>query len=139
MRQGLGYAEIGEENLHAWLDAYGRAWEDRDPDAVAGLFTDDASYQVRPSPFQGPLHGREAILDYWRWSTSTATEVSFEFEVLDFAGDSGAARWSAWIRENDVIQRVDGIFVVALSTGNRCHNLYEWWNTGRRPPSERDA
>jgi hypothetical protein len=123
--------EIGEEDLRAWLDAYGRAWEGHDSAAVAGLFTEDASYQIRPSPFAGPLRGRQEILDYWRWSTGSATEISFEFEVLDAAGESGAARWSAWIREDDTLQRVEGIFLVVLSPDRRCCELHEWWNTDR--------
>jgi hypothetical protein len=128
------HMEIREEEIGTWLDAYGRAWEERDPVAIAGLFTEDASYYMRPSPFAGSLKGREAIVDYWRWSTSGTTEVSFEYEVLAVAGETGAARWSAWIREDETIQRVDGIFVVALSAGNRCHELREWWNTGGDRP-----
>ncbi len=31
----------------SWLDAYGRAWESRDPQAAAKLFTEDGTYQVK--------------------------------------------------------------------------------------------
>ena len=44
-----------EEQLSAWLSAYGRAWEQRDPAAVADLFTAEASYEISPSPFPQPL------------------------------------------------------------------------------------
>jgi hypothetical protein len=47
----------------SWLEAYGRAWRDRNPQAAADLFADDGTYQV--TPFLEPMRGRPAILDYW--------------------------------------------------------------------------
>jgi hypothetical protein len=48
----LSYMEIGVGNdlaaLKAWLDAYGQAWEGRNPEAAANLYTEDGTYQVTP-------------------------------------------------------------------------------------------
>jgi len=33
-----------ENDIRAWLDAYGRAWQDRDPQAAAQLYAEDGSY-----------------------------------------------------------------------------------------------
>jgi len=45
-----------------WLDAYKRAWETRDPEAAANLFTANANYHE--TPFEDPVRGREGIRDY---------------------------------------------------------------------------
>jgi SnoaL-like domain len=49
--------------FRSWLDAYGRAWEKRDPEAATALFTEDSTYQV--TPFLEPMRGRKAIFEYW--------------------------------------------------------------------------
>ena len=36
-------------NVQGWLDAYKKAWEERDPAAAAALFTEDAVWEMPPS------------------------------------------------------------------------------------------
>lgn len=136
-RGSLDNGVVGEENLRAWLDAYGRAWEGRDPLRAASLFTEDASYEVKPSPFEGPLRGKKAILDYWERSTDGATDVSFEFEVLAVEDGQGMARWWASIRDRGAVNRLGGVFVVTLAGDNRCRELREWWNPGEPANGDR--
>jgi hypothetical protein len=131
--RGSGRNGVTEEDLGSWLDAYGRAWEERDPLAAASLFTEDASYQITPSPFGGPLLGRRAILDYWASATDQDKEVSFGFEVLAVADRRGIARWWASVREREDDDRLGGIFVVSLTSDNRCSELREWWNSEAPP------
>jgi ketosteroid isomerase-like protein len=125
---GCPSASISERDLGSWLAAYGRAWEGRDPVAVASLFTDDASYAITPSPFDEPLRGREEILDYWAGATAADKRVSFDYEVLAVADERGIARWWASMQERDGHVRIGGVFVVALTSDNRCSELREWWN-----------
>jgi hypothetical protein len=58
-----------------WLDAYGRAWENRNPEAATALFTDGGSYQV--TPFLKPMCGREAIFEYWSEVARTEENIRF--------------------------------------------------------------
>ena len=51
------------ETFKTWLGVYGRAWETRDPQAAAHLFTEEATYQE--TPFDKPMRGLSAIMDYW--------------------------------------------------------------------------
>src|SRR5437660_7610952 len=77
---------VNQEALKSWLDAYGRAWETRDPEAVIKLFTEDATYQE--APFSEPMRGRAAIREYWAEKVARSQEqVSFGYEVLALAGD----------------------------------------------------
>ena len=45
-----------QDEFKTWLDAYGRAWETRDANTVADLFSDDAAYHETPfvEPWRGP-------------------------------------------------------------------------------------
>ena len=111
-----------------WLDLYGRAWIDQDPNAAAALYTDDATYQV--TPFSEPLRGRDAIYGYWGSVAKTEKEIQFNYEVLAVTAENGIARWwaSFLIVPLGLETRLDGIFVVSLDSDGRCLSLREWWH-----------
>jgi hypothetical protein len=93
---------MDEEKFDFWLEAYGRAWENRDPAAAAELFSENATY--RETPFDEPARGREAIFDYWARATAGQDGVRFGHEVLmvdSYMGspDGGRrSRASGWAR-----------------------------------------
>jgi nuclear transport factor 2 (NTF2) superfamily protein len=60
--------------LKSWLDAYGRAWENRDPEAAASLFTEDATYHE--SPLDELMRGRSKIVEYWSFRGHRQTSIS---------------------------------------------------------------
>lgn len=121
------------EALAAWLDAYRRAWEDRDPDAAALLFTEDGTYQW--GPFEEPLRGRDAIRERWADAVAGQTDVSFGHEPLAVDDGRGYARW--WVAfavpTAQLRIRLEGIFEIALDEGGRCHTFREWWNAEEEP------
>jgi uncharacterized protein (TIGR02246 family) len=59
--------------VEATVDRYVAASNDGDADALTDLYADDA---VLLPPDQEPIHGREAIGDFWRQGTDTGLEVS---------------------------------------------------------------
>ena len=77
--------------LTEWLDAYGRAWEERDPEAASQLFSEDAIYQW--GPFGKKLRGRPLIREAWAEATETQDNVEFRYEVLSASARSGLVRW----------------------------------------------
>ena len=46
-----------------WLDRYIAAWLSYDPEAIAGLFTEDVVYRYHPTG--DPVVGREAVVAAW--------------------------------------------------------------------------
>lgn len=52
------------DEVMAWVGAYVSAWRASDPEAVARLFTDDATYLRSPYD-EEPLHGHDAIRGFW--------------------------------------------------------------------------
>ena len=115
--------------LNNWLEAYGQAWETRDPEAVAQLFTLDALYRERP--FTEPLRGRDAIREYWsRVVAHSQEQIHFGFEIVALDKNRGVARWwAAFVRvsSNQRVQ-LDGIFLLTFSDANLCCELREWWH-----------
>ncbi len=116
------------EGFTAWLQKYGLAWEARDAKAAAELYAEDGTYQV--TPFVEPMHGRTAILEYWRNVAQTEENVQFGYEVLSVTPEQGIARWWAWfVRVPPGLKtKLDGIFVIALDDQGKCTRLREWWH-----------
>jgi hypothetical protein len=119
--------------LTEWLDAYGKAWEDRDPEAAAELFTEDAVYQW--GPFGRRLRGRVMIREAWAEAVETQANVEFGYEVLTASARGGIVRW--WVGADDptrtVRERAEGIFRLAFDESGLCTSLEEWWNATEEP------
>ena len=115
-------------SFESWLEAYGRAWRDRNPQAAANLFAEDGTYQV--TPFVEAMRGRAAILEYWSHVDQTEQAIQFGYEVLAVTAEAGIARWCASfvIVPPGLQTRLDGIFLISLDTNGCCTSLREWWH-----------
>jgi len=110
------------------MDAYGRAWDSRDPQAAAELFAENGTYQV--TPFLEPIRGRQAIFDYWSHVARTEQDIRFEYEILSVTPEVGIARWwASFVRVPHRLQtKLDGISLISLGPDCRCNSLREWWH-----------
>ena len=119
--------------LTEWLDAYGVAWESRDPDAAAELFTEDAVYQW--GPFGQRLRGRVMIREAWAEALETQDNVEFGYEVMTATARGGIVRW--WCASDrpaeELRVHLEGIFRLAFDETGLCKSLEEWWNAKREP------
>jgi SnoaL-like domain len=123
-------------DLADWIEGYRRAWVERDPQAAAALFTEDASY--RSSPFVEPNLGPEGVVAYWSGATSTQADVEVEMGEPLVVGDHAAVEWWTRMRaDGDEITLV-GCLLLRFAPDGRCEDLREYWNyeSGRRPPHE---
>jgi SnoaL-like domain len=119
--------------LTDWLDDYGRAWRERDADAAADLFAEDAIYQW--GPFGEKLHGRPLIRAAWAEATESQENVEFGYEVLSATQRGGLVRW--WSAYDDAARerhvRNEGVFRLAFDDDGLCKSLEEWWNSDESP------
>lgn len=85
---------MAPDAFSAWLDAYGHAWETRDPQAVRTLFAGTATYQTTPS--NEPMRDLDAIVEYWSRVTGLQEQIRFGYEILvttdDLAKDYASVR-----------------------------------------------
>jgi hypothetical protein len=114
--------------LTEWLDEYGRAWVERDPEAASQLFSEDAVYQW--GPFGRRLRGRPLIREAWAEATETQQNVEFRYEVLSATASSGLVHWwSEYDQPSDEVHvRIEGIFRLAFDEDGLCKSLEEWFN-----------
>ena len=122
-----------EQDVHDWLDEYGRAWVDGDPDRVVVLFSDTATY--RETPFDKPMRGRREIREYWQEGAADAQEnVEFMSQVWAVVDDTAIAGWQARFTEkaSGVRVELDGTFRLVFSSEQgalQCTLLEEWWHS----------
>ena len=123
-----------KESFERWLQAYGQAWETRDPAAVAALFTEDARYYE--TPFTESMRGRAAIHEYWSHVPRSQDRIQFRYQILAVLGDVGIARWwASFVRlPSEIHVKLDGIFVVAFDGNSLCRELREWWHREEKQP-----
>jgi len=115
-------------SLEAWLKNYEQAWELRDADRAAALFTENAPYHEMP--FDAPKLGRKGIRDYWTTVTADQRNVDFKFAIVAVNGQTGVARWSASLdsASRGVHVTLDGVFVLTFDASGLCSELREWWH-----------
>jgi ketosteroid isomerase-like protein len=122
--------------LTEWLDAYGKAWEERDPEAAGDLFTEDAVYQW--GPFGQRLRGKLMIREAWAEAVETQQNVKFGYEVMTATGSGGIVRWwcDADLPADGVHSRTEGIFRLAFEESGLCTSLEEWFNSKEEPAAD---
>jgi uncharacterized protein (TIGR02246 family) len=119
-----------------WIQAYGRAWRERDAEAAASLFTDDAVY--RSHPLREPHRGHDAIRDYWAGATRDQADLDLRFGAPIIAGDRAAVEWWAQMLSEGEEVTLPGILYLRFASDGRCEELREAWHleSGRIPPPE---
>jgi ketosteroid isomerase-like protein len=119
--------------LTEWLDAYGRAWEERDAQAASDLFTEDAVYQW--GPFGRKLRGRIMIREAWAEAVERQEKIAFGYEVMSASADGGIVRWwcAADLPAERVRSKTEGIFRLAFDETGMCTSLEEWFNSEQEP------
>jgi ketosteroid isomerase-like protein len=130
-----GADALSREELDGWLAAYGKAWETRDANAAAALFTAEATYQ--DVPFDPPHQGQEGIRNYWSGVTKDQRNVKFGYEVIAVSGSTGIAHWTAEfdVEPSKAHLSLNGVFVLEFDADGRCRSLREWWHLKSAEPA----
>ena len=122
-----------QTTLHArdaeyFLDKYKRAWETRDADLAASLFTRDARY--KENPFGEPIIGREAIHDYWASATAQQEDIHFTVTNSIHTGYVLIAEWTCTYRDRTTGKRRElaGMFFADFY-GPQVRAFREYWQS----------
>jgi ketosteroid isomerase-like protein len=122
------------EQLTDWLAGYERAWRAPGTEALADLFSDDASYST--APYESPHQGLPAIREMWE-AERLGPDEEFEMtsEIVALEGDTGVMRIEVQYREPKNKEYRD-LWVVRLDESGRCFHFEEWpfW-----PPDQEGA
>lgn len=117
-----------EQTARRWLEALTRAWQAHDADAMAALFTEDASEQV--DPFKTPMRGRENLRKGFAWWMKDQQEIHISIGTVDVIGNRFYAEMDAtWViaLTGERIQE-RGLLVCDME-GDRVGTMREFWKT----------
>lgn len=128
MAQAQESANPSSAAVTAWLEGYGRAWETKDPDAAAALFSSDARYYE--TPYAEPFAGQTGVRDYWASVTADQSDIDFTHELVGVTNGTAVARWSATFSliSNGASVELNGVFLLRFDVDGRCTMLREWWH-----------
>jgi ketosteroid isomerase-like protein len=114
----------GSERFDAWIADYERAWRTAGTTALAGLFTDDASY--RAGPYEEPVLGLDAIGAFWEAEREGPDETfTLTAGLVAAQGDTAVAR--AEVVYGDPPHRTyRDLWIVTLAADGRCAAFEEW-------------
>ena len=113
-------------NVQGWLDAYKKAWEERDPAAAAALFTEDSKYFEQP--YQAPFEGSEGVRDYWIRVTETQSEIDLRWGRPVSDGDHTAVEWWCRFKNEGAPVTLAGSMTLLFADDGRCRELREYWH-----------
>lgn len=111
-----------EEDLQRWLDRYVAAWRSYDPDEIAALFTEDATYAYKP--WEEPLQGRDAIVADWLDDPDPPGSWEASYRPLVVGDDAAVATGETRYEDGKVYSNM---FVVELDESGVCRRFTEWY------------
>jgi ketosteroid isomerase-like protein len=125
---------LDRARLTDWIAGYERAWRAPGTEALAELFTEDASYST--APYESPHRGLDGIGEMWE-AERLGPDEEFEMtsEVVAVEGDTGVVKIEVQYRAPKNKEYRD-IWIVRLDDAGLCTHFEEWpfW-----PPDQRGA
>ena len=114
--------------VQEWVDGYGQAWRDKDPDAAAALFTENATY--RDHPTGGGYRGPDGVREYWTNITAPQENPDVRMGTPIVSTDNRRAAvefWARFVNDGQPVS-VIGILFLRFADGGLCEELRETWN-----------
>ncbi len=112
------------EQVKEWIAAYERAWRTPGTDAVAKIFTPDASYSQ--GPYREPVVGLPAIGRMWEAERDGPDEAfSMRTEVVAVDGDTAVVRVEVEYGEPVTEEYLD-MWIIKFAEDGRCRHFEEW-------------
>lgn len=113
-------------SVEEWAEAYRKAWEERDPEAAAALFTEDATY--RDNIYEDPHQGRLGVAEYWRNVTESQDAVRVVMgQPYGTAERAGVEFWTRMTVGGAPVT-LAGCLLLDFDGQGLCSALREYWN-----------
>ena len=115
------------DDLETWLASYRLAWGSDDPEDVAALFTDSATYS--PWPYAAPWLGRDEIVAKWIARGDSGRPRAFEHRILAVDGDLGVVEGVTGYpaHGNEEETEFKNLWLIRLAPDGCASEFDEWW------------
>jgi hypothetical protein len=115
---------MDREHVMGWIAAYERAWRTPGTEALATIFTAEATY--RQGPYREPVIGLPAIARMWEDERAGPDEVfRMTSDVVAIEGDTAVVRVEVRYG-NPVGQEYRDLWIVRFAEDGRCSSFEEW-------------
>ncbi|SEK56094.1 nuclear transport factor 2 family protein [Streptacidiphilus jiangxiensis] len=126
-------------NVHTWIDLLEERWKGRDPQAIAELFTEEASYHQ--GPYGAPHVGRQAIAGHWTTTLSNQKDPIVWFGTPIASGDRAFVEWWCILHDpaTGTPRTAAGCLALRFAEDGRCTSFHEYWHSApdtAREPAE---
>jgi len=124
---------MNEQMARAWLDRLVQAWLSHDADAMAELFTDDASDQA--DPFKPMVRGKENLRKGFEWWMKDQRDIHVSIGNVDVIGYRFYAEMDAsWIVISSGAKIEERGLLVCDMQDEQVRVMREFWKsrTGRQ-------
>ncbi len=109
-----------------WVDAYRVAWETRDAEAAARLFTSDATY--RDNIVEPPYQGQDGVRTYWTSVTASQGKVRVRMGRPFVDGDRVAVEFWTTMEVDGEASTIAGCLLLDFTDEWLCRRLREYWH-----------
>ncbi|MFE9451336.1 nuclear transport factor 2 family protein [Streptomyces sp. NPDC006739] len=111
-----------------WIAALEAGWRARDPEAIAALFTADATYHQ--GPYGAPHTGRAAVAAHWRHTLSRQKDARMWFGDPIVSGDRAAVEWWCVLYDpaTGAPRNAAGCLTLRFAPDGRCASFHEYWH-----------
>jgi hypothetical protein len=125
---------VERNRVEEWVEEYVAAWLSYDPEAIGGLFSEDAEYRYHP--FDPPLVGREEIVEAWLSGRDDPGTYHADYSVYAVEGDraviTGVSTYFKDSGREVITAAYDNCFLVEFDEEGRCASFTEWYAKRRR-------
>ncbi len=119
--------QLSASRAKRFLAQYEEAWEKRNADQAASLFTRDAHYWE--NPFGEAIVGREAIRAYWQAATAKQDDIRFTLKNSFHHRYTLVAEWTCEYRHKPSGERRElAGMMFADFYGDQVRTFREYWN-----------
>lgn len=116
---------LADRRTLAAVEAFGRAFDSCDADAVMACMTDDCVFEnTTPAPDGERLTGAAAVGGFWRRFFASTPSARFRTEEAFVAGDRAVVRWTfSWDEGPENRGQVRGVDVLSVREGRVAEKL----------------
>jgi hypothetical protein len=121
---------VDRQAFQGWLDRYVDAWKTYEPQAIADLWSENATYYYHPQ--DEPLRGRDAIVENWLENKDDAGTYDAKYEVVAVDGDTYVAKgWSRYFENGQMSDEYNNIYLCRFDADGKCSEFIEYWIQSR--------